>query len=475
MKITLALESSKRPKYQQIAEQIRSAILARELTNGERLPPVRELAEQLQVGRMTVSRAYYELEQLGFIKSMVGSGSVICDPSGLEYGRPVLQNSEIRGPFSSFEKTVSKTGVRSLATAMPDPTLFDRDEMIAYLSDLRGCDPWLFYSGETVGHSELITAIQGVMVGKGCHVSLGQIAVTNGLENSIQTVILSLTSPGDQILIQDPFHMNKPSELAEKLGRQVINICLGSAGFDLAQIQRTISETSIKLFILSGGFTTPYGHRIDSPQIECILELAKKHGVTILEVDTFGWMYFGGSKPETFFQHDQHDQVIYCGSFDHMLTAGIRTGWICGSKRIIRTIESYLLLSQVSGSPYIQYALGKYINEGKLSAHCNRVLPEYRLRRDTMHRVILSSFPDTCQWVRPEGGLTFWVKMPEKLNTRELAQVAFNSGVVFCPGFRISNQANADQYLRLGFGLLKAEGIHQAVKTLGELVALSLT
>lgn len=472
MKITLALESSQRPKYQQIAEQIRSAILARELSSGVILPPVRDLARQLQVGRMTVSRAYSELEELGFIKSTVGSGSIVCEPSGSEYGRSVLQGSEVRGPFSSFENTVSKTGMRSLATAMPDPTLFESDEFIAYYSDLRGCDPWLYYSGETVGHVELITAIQEIMKRKGRRVPLGQIAVTSGLENSIQTAILSLTAPGDPILIQDPFHMNKPSELAERLGRQAINIPFHPSGFDLIQVENLIKQTSARLFILSGGLTTPYGRRLESSQVERILELAEKHGVYILELDTFGWMSFEPSKPETYFQYDQNDQVIYCGSFDHMLTAGIRTGWLCCPARVMSTIENYMQLSQVSGSPFIQYALGRYIHDGKLSAHCNRVLPEYRLRRDTMHRVILSSFPDTCEWIRPEGGLTFWVKMPDKLNTRELARVALNSGVIFCPGFRISNQADSDQYLRLGFGLLRAEGIHHAVRTLGELVPL---
>lgn len=474
MKITIILDSSARPKYQQIAEQIRSAILARHVLSGELLPPVRELAHQISVGRMTVSRAYSELEQLGFIKSTIGSGSVVCEPSGAEFGRNILKGSEDRGPFSSYEHTVSKSGIRSLATAVPDPTLFFGDELITYFSDLRGCDPWLFYSGETLGHTELGSALQTIMSEKECSVSLNQIIITSSLENSIQAAILALTKPGEIILVQDPLHMNKPAEFAQFIGRRVVNVRSDFEGFDLNKLEEAIKRTKPRMFILSGGITTPFGKRLGEKQIQSILGLTEKYDFYLLELDTLSWLYFEGARPQTFYQFDKFDRVIYCGSIDHMLTAGIRMGWICCPPEITLRLEKYLLLSQVSGSPFIQLALGRYIQEGKLDAHCKRTLPEYRLRRDTMHRVILSSFPNECKWSRPEGGLTFWIRVPDQVNTRTLAQRALSNGVMFCPGFRVSNQPDADQYLRLGFGLLKAEAIQHAVKKIGDLISLSL-
>lgn len=474
MKIAIILDSSARPKYQQIAEQIRSAILARQVLSGELLPPVRELAHQLSVGRMTVSRAYSELEQLGFIKSTIGSGSVVCEPSGAEFGRPILKSSEERGPFSSYEHTVSKSGIRSLATAVPDPMLFFGGELVTYLAELRDCDPWTFYSGETLGHAELGSAIQSIMSEKDCSVPLSQIVVTSGLENSIQAAILTLTKPEEIIFVQDPLHMNKPAELAQFIGRRIVNIRSEFEGFDLNSLETAIKRAKPRMFILSGGITTPFGKRLDEKQIQLMLELAEKYDFYLLELDTLGWLYFEGAKPKTLYQCDKFDRVIYCGSIDHMLTAGIRTGWICCPSDIVFRLEKYLLMSQVSGSPFIQLALGKYIQAGKLDAHCKRTLPEYRLRRDTMHRVISSSFPHECKWSRPEGGLTFWIQMPAQINTRILAQKAFGNGVMFCPGFRVSNQRDADQYLRLGFGLLKTEAIQHAVKKIGDLISLSL-
>jgi|SRR5690625_938703 len=70
---------SKEPFYQQIIEQIKAAILSGELTEGEPLPSIRNLAKDLQVSVITTKRAYEELEQQGYIYSIVGKGSFVAE------------------------------------------------------------------------------------------------------------------------------------------------------------------------------------------------------------------------------------------------------------------------------------------------------------------------------------------------------------------------------------------------------------
>ena len=66
------------PIYRQIVNQVTYLVGAGRLTEGERLPPVRKLAEQLVVNPNTVARAYRELEAGGLITSRQGSGAFVA-------------------------------------------------------------------------------------------------------------------------------------------------------------------------------------------------------------------------------------------------------------------------------------------------------------------------------------------------------------------------------------------------------------
>jgi GntR family transcriptional regulator len=68
---------SDQPLYQQIKDQIKSAILRQELKEGERLPSLRSLANDLQVSVLTTRRVYDELETEGFIVTKVGKGTFV--------------------------------------------------------------------------------------------------------------------------------------------------------------------------------------------------------------------------------------------------------------------------------------------------------------------------------------------------------------------------------------------------------------
>ena len=69
-----------RPIYTQIADNFRSQIRAGVLTEGDKLPSVRELAATLAINPNTIQRAYRELETEGWIASVSGKGSFVCGP-----------------------------------------------------------------------------------------------------------------------------------------------------------------------------------------------------------------------------------------------------------------------------------------------------------------------------------------------------------------------------------------------------------
>jgi len=66
------------PIYDQIASQIKQSIMSGELVEGEMLPSMRLLAKELRISVITTKRAYEELENDGFIVSVVGKGSFVA-------------------------------------------------------------------------------------------------------------------------------------------------------------------------------------------------------------------------------------------------------------------------------------------------------------------------------------------------------------------------------------------------------------
>lgn len=66
------------PIYDQIASQIKAKILSGELKEGDPLPSMRALAQDLRVSVITTKRAYEILEQEKLIESFTGRGSFVA-------------------------------------------------------------------------------------------------------------------------------------------------------------------------------------------------------------------------------------------------------------------------------------------------------------------------------------------------------------------------------------------------------------
>ena len=78
-----------RPGYQALVASLQQDIQSGRLRAGERLPAIRQLAQQLAVNPTTVARAYRAAEQLGLLHSQTGQGTFVCGQLALERVIPV--------------------------------------------------------------------------------------------------------------------------------------------------------------------------------------------------------------------------------------------------------------------------------------------------------------------------------------------------------------------------------------------------
>lgn len=99
--------SSPMPIYRQLIYMIKLEILSGRLNDGDQLPPIRELAKILKLNPNTVAKAYYTLEEEGFITSKRGSGNwVNYKKAKLDS----LRKGMIEDEFKSFLETVFSIG-----------------------------------------------------------------------------------------------------------------------------------------------------------------------------------------------------------------------------------------------------------------------------------------------------------------------------------------------------------------------------
>ncbi len=91
--------SSGLPIFEQIENSIKQAIFSNELKEGDMLPSVRSLANELKISFLTVKRAYDELEKSGFIKTIQGKGSYVA-PKNLD----LIKEEKLKEIQSYIEK-----------------------------------------------------------------------------------------------------------------------------------------------------------------------------------------------------------------------------------------------------------------------------------------------------------------------------------------------------------------------------------
>ena len=95
--------SSNDPIYLQIVNQIKAMIMSGELSPGEALPSMRNLAMQMRVSLITTKRAYEELERDGFIETYTGKGSFVKAQN-----EELLREENLRQTEEFLQKAVQK-------------------------------------------------------------------------------------------------------------------------------------------------------------------------------------------------------------------------------------------------------------------------------------------------------------------------------------------------------------------------------
>lgn len=110
MKLTIS-NATGVPIYEQLKRQIKAAILAGELREGEALPSLRTVARDLRISVLTATRAYTELEQEGFVANVQGKGCYVR-----EQDSELLREQFLRQAEEGLSQAITAAGRAGLST-----------------------------------------------------------------------------------------------------------------------------------------------------------------------------------------------------------------------------------------------------------------------------------------------------------------------------------------------------------------------
>lgn len=171
----------------EIAASVERGVGSGELSPGEVLPPMRELAIELSVNPNTVAAAYRTLRERGVIETAGRRGSRVRS-------RPATTPREAI-------RVEAPEGAADISTGNPDPRLLPPlGDAFALATAHAGDRPVLY--GAPAADPEFAALARGALDADG--VPAGPVAVTSGSLDAIERVLAAHLRPGDPVAVEDP-------------------------------------------------------------------------------------------------------------------------------------------------------------------------------------------------------------------------------------------------------------------------------
>jgi DNA-binding transcriptional MocR family regulator len=472
------------PVYRQIADGIRNAVESGTLRPGDRLPPTRALADQLEVNRNTVIAAYDLLAAEGALSSHTGRGTFIAEP---ETATVSPDRSEARSDawFSTFSRAVDGPGVERLASvyrvaitrggisfagSYPAGDLMPIDLFRRSVNRvLKGRPEEILTYGPTAGNPGLREALAATMTEVGSTVAGDDILITNGAQQALELTFRAFLDPGDVVLVEDPTYTGALSAL-DSLGARAIGIPTDDEGIRPDFLSSALERHRPRLMYLQPTFRNPTTAVTSESRRREILALAVRHRCPIVEDDWAGDLRFDGEDLPTLHAIDGGEHVVYLSTFSKKLMPGLRIGWVAAPPRALERLVALKQISDCGTSPVLQAALLDFLRQGHLEAHLRRVRTAYRERRDIMLESLARHFPDGVDWSSPEGGLFLWLTLPDRFDTGEIFAAAGRENVLFSRGSLFHVDGQGANTMRLTYAAVPPDRIDRGVEILGEII-----
>jgi GntR family transcriptional regulator/MocR family aminotransferase len=448
----------------QLYQQLRDAIVAGRLLAGDRLLPSRQLAEQLEVSRHTVTTAYGRLVAEGYAEGRAGGGSVVSPTSAAPSrgGNPpgALRPAPRFAGWSPYYRGPGPGCRFDMRAGMPDPALFPAAAWRGRVADAIAADHCPQYS-DPAGLRRLRQAIaHWISRSRSVIADEDAVVITCGSQHAIDLVVRVLIEPGECAVVEEPGYV-PVARLLRSLGAHVVCVPVDSQGLIIDQL-----PPSARIVYVTPSHQFPLGMTMSMQRRQALLRWAQRHDAAIIEDDYDTEFRYVDRPLEPIQLLDENGRVVYVGSFSKTFSPSVRLGFAVVPRLLVSPIAALRQLIDWHPPTATQMALASFIEDGLLDKHIRRSRRVYNERRQLIGTALSGPLAADLTPLAASAGLHVAAVLREGLSEASVLAAAGAHGIATTGLSGHYDSRPGQQGLVMGFGAIPTADLPGALQAL---------
>ena len=296
------------------------------------------------------------------------------------------------------------------------------------------------------------------------------IIITAGGTQVMDITTRIMTNPGDTIICEEPSFIGSLNAFRSH-GCKLKGVPIDSDGMNIEALEKAIKECPDAKFIYTiPNFQNPGGTTLSLEKRKAMYRLAKENSILILEDDPYGNLRVDGEDVPSIKSLDTDGIVIYAGSFSKILAPGIRVAYAVVPNYLAQAFTIGKQVSDVHTGVLNQMIVERWFEEYDVDAHIEEIRKIYRKKLNLMCDCLDKYCPE-INYVRPQGGLFLWAKLPDNVDMLDYCKRLVENKVAVVPGtaFMIDDEAPC-HYIRMNFSTPSDENIVKGVEIMAQVL-----
>lgn len=296
------------------------------------------------------------------------------------------------------------------------------------------------------------------------------VIITAGGTQVMDITTRVLCSEGDTIICEEPSFIGSLNAFRSH-GCNLVGVPIDADGMNIEALEKAIKENPNARFIYTiPNFQNPGGTTLSLEKRKAMYRLAKENGIVILEDDPYGNLRTEGEDVPAIKTLDDESIVVYAGSFSKILAPGIRVAYAVVPNSIAGPFTIGKQVSDVHTGVLNQMIVYRWFKEYDVDKHIEEIRKIYRKKINLMCDMLDKCCPE-IQYVRPEGGLFLWAKLPDNADMMDYCKRLVEKKVAVVPGNAfIVDESKPCNYIRLNFSTPSDENIVKGVEIMAEVL-----
>ena len=368
-------------------------------------------------------------------------------------------------------KVTNEPGMIAFAGGSPDTAAFPCEEVKKITAEILGENPVsaLVY-GVSEGYEPLRETVKKWLkrrenVGTDDDV----VIITAGGTQVMDITTRVLASEGDTVICEEPSFIGSLNCFRSHRCK-LAGVPIDEDGMNMDALERVIKENPNAKFIYTiPNFQNPGGTTMSLEKRKKMYSLALQNNLAILEDNPYGNLRVAGQDVPAIKSLDTQGIVFYAGSFSKILAPGIRVAYAVVPGKAAGAFTIGKQVSDVHTGVLNQMIVSRWFDEYDVDAHIENIRKIYRRKLNLMCDCLDKYCAGFITYVRPQGGLFIWAKLPDDVDMLKYVNALLERKVAVVPGSAFMTDDTAPcSYIRLNFSTPSDDDIVKGVKIMGE-------